>query len=384
MKNIKRQKNTLVKSSLFSIVIAVAIVVIGINLCILVGLVCVIASPRFEVFSTNTFIVMGITTFINFLVLILLLLLRRVYETLVNKKIVVPLREIERHIIRFAHDNYDEPVIHSEDDEIGDLFKAVERVRIQLIEYRDKENNAAELKKIYFSGLMHDIATPVTRINGCASMIADGMVTDEQSIKRFASTILRSTEDISIMLKSIAAIEKYNESGMNIDLQPIDIAQALEVFVSDLKTSINNDEVSVMFVNKCKLPAVSMIDLKSCKRAVANLINNSIKYKKTDCNCEITVSIEDNDDGKILFAVADNGVGVEPGAESKIFDIFYRGDAARRNTSEGSGLGLFIAKQILTLNNIDVWAENNGNGLTVFALLERSDKKPVNWFKLEK
>ena len=69
---------------------------------------------------------------------------------------------------------------------------------------------------------------------------------------------------------------------------------------------------------------------------------------------------------------------------TKCPDRKYRGDAARRNTSEGSGLGLFIAKQILTLNNIDVWAENNGNGLTVFALLERSDKKPVNWFKLEK
>ncbi len=383
MKNNKRQKNTLVRSSLFTVVVAVAIVVIGINLCMLAGLVYVIVSPRFEVFSTNTFIVMGITTFINFVVLILLLLLRKVYEALVNRKIVVPLREIERHIVRFAHDNYDEPVIHGEDDEIGDLFKAIERVRIQLIEYREKENNAAELKKIYFSGLMHDIATPVTRINGCASMIEDGMVTDEQSIKRFASTILRSTEDISIMLKSIAAIEKYNESGMNIDLQPIDIAEALEIFVSDLKTSINNDDIAVKFVNKCTLPAVSMIDIKSCKRAVANLINNSIKYKKTDCNCDITVAIEDNEDGKILFSVADNGVGIEPGGENRIFDMFYRGDAARRNTSEGSGLGLFIAKQILTLNNIDVWAQNNGNGLTVFALMERSEKKPVSWLKLE-
>ncbi len=383
MKDNKRQKNTLVKSSLFAVVVAVAIVVIGINLCILAGLVYVIISPRFEVFSTNTFIVMGIATFINFVVLILLLVLRKVYETLVNKKIVIPLREIESHIVNFAHGNYDKPVIHSEDDEIGDLFKAVERVRVQLSEYRENENNAAELKKIYISGLMHDIATPITRINGCASMIEDGMVTDEESIKRFATMILRNTEDINIMLKSLAAIEKYNDHGISMDLQPIDIGEVLGIYFSDLNLFINDESISIDFINKCKSPAVTMIDVKSCKRALVNLINNSIKYKKPGCNCEIVVTLEDNPDGKILFSLADNGVGIEPGAENMIFEMFYRGDTARRNTNEGSGLGLFIAKQILNLNNISVWARNNGDGLTVFALFERSDKKPVRWLKRE-
>jgi len=349
----------------------------------IIGLVYVIISPRFDSFSHNTFIVLCGASFVNLVVLIFLLILRKTYETFVNKKIITRLREIERHIGNFAQGNYDEPVVHSEDDEIGDLFKAVERVRVQLYDYREKENNAAKLKEIYFSGLMHDIATPVTRINGCASMIEDGMVTDEESIKRLSSIILHSTKDIDIMLKSIAAIEKYNDNGINIELMPIDIAETLGIFVSDLNISMKNSDVSVEFVNKCKAPAVSMIDVKSCKRAVANLINNSIKYKKPDCDCEITITIEDYEDGKILVSVADNGVGIEPGGEKMIFEMFYRGDTARRNTNEGSGLGLFITKQIFTLNNIKVWAKNNGNGLTVFSLLERTDKKPVNWFKQE-
>lgn len=383
MKNDKKSKNTLVKNSQFFTVVTVSILVICINLCMIIGLVYVIISPRFDSFSHNTFIVLCGASFVNLVVLIFLLILRKTYETFVNKKIITRLREIERHIGNFAQGNYDEPVVHSEDDEIGDLFKAVERVRVQLYDYREKENNAAKLKEIYFSGLMHDIATPVTRINGCASMIEDGMVTDEESIKRLSSIILHSTKDIDIMLKSIAAIEKYNDNGINIELMPIDIAETLGIFVSDLNISMKNSDVSVEFVNKCKAPAVSMIDVKSCKRAVANLINNSIKYKKPDCDCEITITIEDYEDGKILVSVADNGVGIEPGGEKMIFEMFYRGDTARRNTNEGSGLGLFITKQIFTLNNIKVWAKNNGNGLTVFSLLERTDKKPVNWFKQE-
>ena len=381
--NNKKEKATLLKSSLFTLVVALAVVVIGINLCMISGLICVIISPRFEIFSTATFITMGIASVLNVIVVIFLLALRRSYESLVNKKIVTPLREIEGHIVNFAHGNYDTPVIHSEDDEIGDLFKAVERVRVQLSEYREKEDNAAELKKIYISGLMHDIATPVTRINGCASMIEDGMVTDEESIKRFATMILRNTEDINIMLKSLAAIEKYNDHGISMDLQPVDLSEVLKIYFSDLNLFIKDETISVDFINKCKTPAVTMLDVKSCKRALANLINNSIKYKKPGCNCKIVVTLEDNPDGKILFSLADNGVGIEPGAENMIFEMFYRGDTARRNTNEGSGLGLFIAKQILNLNNIKLWAKNNGDGLTVFALFERSDKKPVRWLKRE-
>lgn len=383
MKIKRKEKKTLAENSRFFTVVTVSIIVICINLIMISGLVYVIISPRFDSFSNKTFIVLCCAYIINLVVLVFLLVLRKKYESFVNRKIIARLREIERHIGNFAHGNYDEPVLHMEDDEIGDLFKAVERVRVQLYDYREKEDNAAELKKNYISGLMHDIATPVTRINGCASMIEDGMVADEESIKRFATMILRNTEDINIMLKSLAAIEKYNDHGISMECQPVDIGEVLEIFFSDFNLFINDKSISIDFINKCKTPAVAMLDVKSCKRALANLINNSIKYKKPDCNCEIVVTLEDNPDGKILFSLADNGVGIEPGTENMIFEMFYRGDTARRNTNEGNGLGLFIAKQILNLNNIKLWAKNNGNGLTVFALFERSDKKPVRWHKRE-
>ncbi len=380
MKKLKKnQKPVLVKSSPFSLVVAVAIIVIVINILIFSGLIYVIISPKFEILSTTTFIIMGTAFALNIIVLILFLVLRRVYESLVNKKIVKPLRKIEKHIVNFAQDNYDEPVVHDEDDEIGDLFKAVERVRVQLIEYREHEKNEERLKYIYFSGLMHDIATPITRINGCASMIEDGMVKDDDSIRRFASMILRNTEDINIMLKSLAAIEKYNENDIVMELQPVDIGGVLQRYVSDLDLTMGNN-FSISFADKCTDNPVSMIDVKSCKRALANLINNSVKYKKPDEECVIKITLEDTDDGKILFSLIDNGVGVEPGSENMLFEMFYRGDRARQNINEGSGLGLFIAKQILSLNNVRVWAKNNGNGLTVYALLERTDKAPVKWF----
>ena len=112
-----------------------------------------------------------------------------------------------------------------------------------------------------------------------------------------------------------------------------------------------------------------------------NLINNSIKYKKADCNCKINIELNDYDENFILFKLSDNGIGVERGCENLIFEMFYRGDSARRNIKEGNGLGLYLAKTILVANGAKIWAENNGNGLSIIVLLPRSYKKPVKWFE---
>ena len=124
-----------------------------------------------------------------------------------------------------------------------------------------------------------------------------------------------------------------------------------------------------------------MIDVKSCKRALMNLINNSIKYKKPDTDCRISVTLSDFDKKHILFTLSDNGIGIEKGSENLVFEMFYRGDKARSNIISGNGLGLYITKTILNANGAKVWAENNGDGLSVFVLLERTDKKPVEWYK---
>lgn len=381
MKKNKEPKPTLLKNTIFSIVVAVAIAVVVLNVFFIIGLVFVIVSSDFEVYSRTVFIFIGLISVVNIIVLVLLVFLNRRYEGRITEKIIIPLQKIERHISNLVHGDYDEPVVHVADDEIGDLFKAVDNVRIQLSDYKRHEQEVAVQKQIHISGLMHDIATPVTRINGCASMIEDGMVTDSDDVKRFASMILHSTEDINLMLKSLAAVEKYNETEIHINMQPIDLAMLLDRYVSDLALEMSSKDVTLTFENCCSKKTVCMIDVKSCKRALMNLINNSVKYKKAETDCMIIIKLEDGTDDSILFSLSDNGIGVEPGSENMIFEMFYRGDSARRNINDGNGLGLYLTKQILNANQVKVWAKNNGNGLTVYAQFRRSEAKPVRWYK---
>ncbi len=377
----KNSKQKLINSSVFTIAVAWATVLIFFNLCFVVGMVFSLTTPGYELASRFTFVFLAVMSVLNIAVFILLIVLRQQYESRVNKRIIEPLREIEHHISNFVKHDYDEPISYKEDDEIGDLFKAVENVRIQLAEYQKLELELSMRKKIHVSGLMHDIATPVTRINGYASMVIDGIVTEKDDVKRFAEMILQSTEDINVMLKSLSDVEKYNETEIKLNKQPVDLNYILERYLSDLSLELSPKSVDLSYTNKCIGSTVSLLDVKSCKRAFMNLINNSIKYKKPDSNCKIDIELSDYDEHSMLFKLSDNGIGVEHGSENIIFEMFYRGDGARRNIKEGNGLGLYLTKTILVANGAKVWAENNGNGLSVMVLLPRSDKKPVDWFK---
>ncbi len=381
MKKNKRKKQKLINSSAFTVAVAWATVLIFFNLCFVIGMFFVLKNPGYQLDSRFMFVFLGIMSALNIAVFILLIALRTQYESRVNERIIEPLREVGRHISDFANGNYDEPISHNEDNEIGELFESVENVRVQLAEYRKIELELARQKRVHVSGLMHDIATPVTRINGYASMVLDDVVSDPEDVKRFAGMILQSTEDINVMLKSLAAVEKYDEIEIKLDKQPIDLNEVLEKYIVDLSHELAPQGVDVTFVNKCQKSTVAFIDVKSCKRALMNLINNSIKYKKPDSDCRISVALNDYDDKTILFTLADNGIGIEKGSESLVFEMFYRGDKARSNINSGNGLGLYITKTILDSNGAKVWAENNGDGLTVFVLFERTDKNPVEWYK---
>ena len=250
----------------------------------------------------------------------------------------------------------------------------------QLEKADEQQRLAKESKNVYISGLMHDIATPITRINGCASMISDGVVTDLSDIRKFASMIIQNTEDINIMLKNLAEIEKYNSAHISENLLPINLYTLLDEYIRYLSLELAGQNVKICLINLCKSAPVCKIDVKSCKRVFMNLINNSVKYKKPDIPCEIVITLDTDKNGNLLFAFADNGTGVEEGTQEKLFEMFYRADGSRHNVKDGNGVGLFVSAEIIKSFNGKIWAENNGNGLTVFVSLPLTQESAVRWF----
>ena len=108
-------------------------------------------------------------------------------------------------------------------------------------------------------------------------------------------------------------------------------------------------------------------DKEKIRQVAINLIDNSIKYTKTGT---IKVEVEKIED-KIVFSISDTGVGMTPEVRASLFHKFSRGDGARMNTS-GSGLGLYLAREIIEAHKGLIWVESEGlnKGSTFFVQLD--------------
>ena len=110
--------------------------------------------------------------------------------------------------------------------------------------------------------------------------------------------------------------------------------------------------------------AAVAIDRNQFRRVVENLLTNCVKYKTTpQADVDIVIAEEGE---SVVVSFVDHGVGVPAESLPKLFDSFYRTDAARTDVKKGSGLGLAIAKQIIESLHGSIWAEETkGGGLTI-------------------
>ena len=157
------------------------------------------------------------------------------------------------------------------------------------------------------------------------------------------------------------------------DFEHVEIGNYISQCCEEIKFSMEKKKMCLSFVNLCKNPVYVMLDRDQFARVLVNIAENSAKYKKDEIGSLSVVLAEDN--GEVFIALKDDGEGIEASLTGKIFDSFYRNDPARTNPVKGSGLGLSIAKQIITSHGGKIWAESNvGEGLTIYISLPADEK----------
>ncbi len=174
--------------------------------------------------------------------------------------------------------------------------------------------------------------------------------------------------------------ELFTFSKLDLDRIPfyfeqVDLVGFFEDCCDELQPKFATQETEIYFDNQCAPSAYSSVDRVQMKRAVMNIINNCVKYKKPGvCTIRITLRMEESD---IRIEIADNGMGVSEEDLTKIFDSFYRTDRARTNVRSGSGLGLAITKQIIDRHSGKIWASGSiGKGLTICIQLPAVNPEP--------
>lgn len=236
----------------------------------------------------------------------------------------------------------------------------LEETNIKLEDANDKLKDLDKLKTEFLSLASHQLRSPLTAIKGYTSMVLEGDFGElNDKAKEAIERVFQSTMNLTKVVEDLLNVSKIEQGGMKFVMEDFSLVEIARDMSKDLSISAEKKGLKLTFEGDKDEDCMVNGDKEKLRQVVLNLIDNSIKYTKEG---SVNVSVKRVSD-KVVFSVKDTGMGMTPEIKATLFQKFSRGEGSRMNTG-GSGLGLYLAKEIMEAHKgtIDVDSEGMGKG----------------------
>lgn len=237
------------------------------------------------------------------------------------------------------------------------LYKDLQDTSEKLTAANMQLKNLDKAKSEFLSIASHQLYTPLTALRGYISMLKEGdygVVAKEQV--PILDILDKSATRLIELIKSLLDISRIESGRLELNLESVDLAEMARVLVADLMPNAITKKLELTF-HEPKAPiAHAVVDVQRIRQVMLNFVDNSIKYTPAG-----KVDVRIVQEGKrIIFSVTDTGNGLETNDISQLFHKFIRVGGAARFHTEGTGLGLYVAKQIVNEHHGEVTACSEG------------------------
>jgi signal transduction histidine kinase len=257
--------------------------------------------------------------------------------------IIRPIKELHGSAKAILNGSYQCKINYDYHGEVGEFCHDFEAMRDEIIDSKEKEEKLRRNEKELLACISHDLKTPLSSISGYVEGIRDGIVKDEEGIKRYSNIILKKSKELSKLIDDILEQSKTELKEMQIERKEIYSDDYLIEILEDLSIDVATHNMRLAI--KGELPrALIFIDTIRINQVINNIVANSVKY--SEAGEKIEVWVEDDID-KITVNIKDFGSGISIDDIPFIFNKFYRGEKHRNTNISGSGLGLTISKYIV-------------------------------------
>ncbi len=202
-----------------------------------------------------------------------------------------------------------------------------------------------EAKDEFISMASHQLRTPLTSIKGYISMLMEGdvgKVTPDQ--KHLLSEAFVSSERMVRLIGDFLNVSRLQTGKFVIDKRPVNLARLVQHEIDGLETNASARGITFSYKSPKNIPDLEL-DENKIQQVVMNFADNAIFYSKE--KTKIIVTLKKVGD-EVEFTVKDNGIGVPEEEQAKLFNKFFRATNARRVRPDGTGVGLFLAKKVIT------------------------------------
>ena len=219
-----------------------------------------------------------------------------------------------------------------------------------------------QVRKDFVANVSHELRTPLTAIQGFAETLLTGALDDKNNNRRFVEIISNHAARLARLSDDLLRLSQIEAGKLSADFQSVDLRLLVDSGVEVARTLAAQKQLTVAPSNlPSNLPRVHG-DANLLRDVLRNLLDNAIQYTPAGGRVEVSAAV---DDGFAVVTVSDTGIGIPQSDQPRIFERFYRVDAARSREVGGTGLGLAIAKHVVEAHGGRIWLESAvGSGST--------------------
>ena len=273
-----------------------------------------------------------------------------------SRRLTKPLLHMEEATMKMSQGKYRQKILYKGDDEIARLSSSIQTLGEQLQYFEDSRNQ-------FLSAVSHEIRTPLTYIKGYSDVLMKGMGKDPEENFQYLEIINREAQRISFMINDLFEMSKLQVGQFELSKEHADINSIIQRVVASLNPAAQKKGLAITTELEKEVPQL-FVDVQRMEQVFYNLIENGIKY-----SAEGRVSVRSYLRNQLVVVeVSDTGIGIPEQDIPLVWDRFYRVDQSRTRKTGGTGLGLYVVKQIIEAHDGDIKVESIENHGSVFTI----------------
>jgi two-component system phosphate regulon sensor histidine kinase PhoR len=230
--------------------------------------------------------------------------------------------------------------------------KSIDEVREDVERWGEKRNEEIELlkkneayRKEFLQNLAHEFKTPIFAIQGYVDTLLGGALDDVSVRRKFLENAAKNVDRLVNLMNDLDEISRLERGEQLLYKQNFVVQDLIREVFESLSIKVNEKDIKPFIKKGCESPITVFADKEKVRMVLINLVENAIKYGSF--NGSIMASVYRTDERHVLIEISDDGIGIEEEHLMRIFERFYRTDAARSRDKGGTGLGLAICKHII-------------------------------------
>jgi two-component system phosphate regulon sensor histidine kinase PhoR len=221
-----------------------------------------------------------------------------------------------------------------------------------------------QIRRDFVANVSHELKTPITLIQGFVETLQDGALENREEARRFLGIIAQHAKRLDAIIEDLLALSRLEQAkAAEVPLAAEPVARIADQAVATCQAKAGAKNITL--VNDCPPALTARVNANLLEQALVNLIDNALKFSEPKTTVRVAAEA---DSQEVRIAVSDQGCGIAPEEQERIFERFYRVDKSRSRQEGGTGLGLSIVKHILQVHGGRVSLTSAPGAGSTFAL----------------